>query len=276
MDGWIKLNRKITEHWLWQDAERLKWWFDLLFLAAWEEKKILHDSHLLVLHKGQMIASISYLSDRWGKSNPTIINFLRLLENEGMIYRQVLYRQTPIITICNYEKYQTQETTQIDTLIDRQVDGIVNTQVYTNKEYKEIKEININNLCEKKKSEKEKNEKALRERQEKFKLEIDAFKDNYEADMLKDFYSYWSEPNKSQTKMRYEQQPTWDLKRRLEYWERRSNQFRGRYGTGTNNNKYSSAENAERERLERQKSAYRLMQRLAAEDGGDPLPPLEQ
>ena len=48
------------------------------------------------------------------------------------------------------------------------------------------------------------------------------------------------------------------------------------YGTGTNNNKYSSADNAERERLERQRSAYRLMQRLAAEDGGDPLPPLEQ
>ena len=48
------------------------------------------------------------------------------------------------------------------------------------------------------------------------------------------------------------------------------------YGTGTNSNKYSSEDNAERERLERQRSAYRLMQRLAAEDGGDPLPPLEQ
>lgn len=58
-----------------------------------------------------------------------------------MIYRQVLYRQTPIITICNYEKYQTQEATQVDTLLDRQVDSIVDTQVDGNKEYK-----NINNI----------------------------------------------------------------------------------------------------------------------------------
>ena len=151
--GWIKLNRKITEHWLWQDAERLKWWLDLLFLAAWEEKKILHDSHLLVLRKGQMVASISFLSERWGKSNPTIIKFLKLLEEEGMIYRQTLYRQTPIITICNYEKYQEQEVLQfnsiVDTQVDKQVNSIVDTQVDRNKEYKEYKEYKEERLTDK-------------------------------------------------------------------------------------------------------------------------------
>ena len=49
------------------------------------------------------------------------------------------------------------------------------------------------------------------------------------------------------------------------------------YGTSTTASGYiSRQEQQERERLERQRSAYRLMQRLAAEDGGDPLPPLEQ
>lgn len=49
------------------------------------------------------------------------------------------------------------------------------------------------------------------------------------------------------------------------------------YGTGTTGGGYNSRqEQQERERLERQRSAYRLMQKLAAEDGGDPLPPLEQ
>lgn len=141
MAGWIKISREIANHWLWQDAERLKWWLDLLFLAAWDDKQVLHDSHLFVLRKGQIIASISFLSERWGKSNPTIIKYLKLLEDEGMIYRQVLYRQTPIITICNYEKYQTQEAAQVDTLLDRQVDSIVDAQVDGNKEYK-----NINNI----------------------------------------------------------------------------------------------------------------------------------
>lgn len=141
MAGWIKISREIANHWLWQDAERLKWWLDLLFLAAWDDKQVLHDSHLFVLRKGQIIASISFLSERWGKSNPTIIKYLKLLEDEGMIYRQVLYRQTPIITICNYEKYQMQKAAQVDTLLDRQVDSIVDTQVDGNKEYK-----NINNI----------------------------------------------------------------------------------------------------------------------------------
>ena len=120
MAGWIKINRKIVEHWLWQDAERLKWWLDLLFMASWEEKKVSHDAHLFTLHRGQMIASISFLSDRWKKSNPTIIKYLKLLENEGMIKRDTLYRQTPIITICNYEDYQSDERVDIDTIVDGQ------------------------------------------------------------------------------------------------------------------------------------------------------------
>ena len=106
MTGWIKINRKIIEHWLWQDAERLKWWLDLLFMASWEERKTTHDAHLITLQRGQMVASIGYLKDRWGKNHQTILKFLKTLENEGMITRKVLYRQTAIITICNYDSYQ--------------------------------------------------------------------------------------------------------------------------------------------------------------------------
>ncbi len=36
--------------------------------------------------------------------------------------------------------------------------------------------------------------------------------------MKQEFYDYWSEPNKSNTKMRYEQEKTWDLGRRLNRW----------------------------------------------------------
>lgn len=142
MVGWLKISREITNHWLWQDAERLKWWFDLLFLANWEDRQVMHDSHLFTLKRGQIIASINYLSERWGKSNPTIIKFLKLLEVEGMVYRQTLYRQTPIITICNYDKYQVLDAPQVDRQVDTQVYTQVDRQVYTNKE---IKEINIYN-----------------------------------------------------------------------------------------------------------------------------------
>lgn len=122
MAGWIKISREIASHWLWQDAERLKWWLDLLFLAAWEDKQVLHDSHMFVLRRGQIIASISFLSERWGKSHPTIIKFLRLLEGEDMIKRSTVYRQTSILTICNYERYQCNDGSTLNTLIDSIVD----------------------------------------------------------------------------------------------------------------------------------------------------------
>lgn len=137
-EGWIKINRQIVNHWLWRDAEKLKWWFDLLFLAAYEDHKVLHDSHLFALKRGEMIASVSFLAERWKRSAPTIIKFLKLLEGECMIIRKTLYRQTPIITICNYDKYQL----QVDTIVYPQVDTIV----YTNKESKEYIN-NDNNAC---------------------------------------------------------------------------------------------------------------------------------
>lgn len=42
----------------------------------------------------------------------------------------------------------------------------------------------------------------------------------YGQQMLKDFYEYWSEPNTSHTKMRFELQKTWDVNRRLARWAR--------------------------------------------------------
>ena len=118
MAGWIKINRKIIEHWLWQDAERLKWWLDLLFMASWEERKTTHDAHLITLQRGQMVASIGYLKDRWGKNHQTILKFLKTLETEGMITRKVLYRQTAIITICNYESYQAPDSNEVYRQVD--------------------------------------------------------------------------------------------------------------------------------------------------------------
>ena len=38
--------------------------------------------------------------------------------------------------------------------------------------------------------------------------------------MLIDFYEYWSEKNKSNTKMRFELQATWNLDLRLSRWSK--------------------------------------------------------
>ena len=45
----------------------------------------------------------------------------------------------------------------------------------------------------------------------------------YGEKMLKDFFFYWTEPNKSCTKMRYEMEKTWETKRRLARWSANNN-----------------------------------------------------
>ena len=131
MAGWIKISREIEDHWLWQDAERMRWWIDMLFMASWEDKKVIEDTHLITIKKGQFIASVAFLCKRWGKSNKTIIKYLKLLEEDEMICREVLHRQTPVITICNYDKYQCNDDNSVQTIVHRKV----HTIVHTSKEY---------------------------------------------------------------------------------------------------------------------------------------------
>ena len=58
-----------------------------------------------------------------------------------------------------------------------------------------------------------------------FKESIKPFIQKYGKDICNDFYMYWSEPDKSRTKLRYELQKTWDVGRRLAYWANRDKTF---------------------------------------------------
>lgn len=106
MAGWILISRDIVNHWIWSDDKRYKWWCELLIMAAWEDHEVMHDSHKFILRRGQLIASVAFLNKKWGGDPKTTLRFLKLLEKEEMIIREVCHRQTPIITICNYDKYQ--------------------------------------------------------------------------------------------------------------------------------------------------------------------------
>ena len=105
MTGWIKIHREITEHWIFQDAEKFKWWVDLLIMASHEGCKTLVNGDLVSLKRGQLTVSLSFLSSRWGRSKEKVLNFLRLLESDHMIERKA-DRKSTTITICNYDSYQ--------------------------------------------------------------------------------------------------------------------------------------------------------------------------
>lgn len=102
---WIKLNASIAEHWIWQDAEKLKWWLDLILLAAWKDRKQLVGKQVVLLQRGQLIAPISYLCKRWKRSRTMVENFLKNLQEDGMILKGTT-NTIVIITIVNYETYQ--------------------------------------------------------------------------------------------------------------------------------------------------------------------------
>lgn len=59
-------------------------------------------------------------------------------------------------------------------------------------------------------------------RKKAFGEELIPFVPTYGKKMIRDFFDYWSEPNKGKTKMRKDLERTWDLSRRLRTWADRN------------------------------------------------------
>ena len=105
--GWIKLHRKITDHWLWEDKPfaRGQAMIDLLILAGYNVQSKYVDGNLETVERGSVITSIRKLCDRWGWSNSKVVKFLKTLENDSIIHVKSDTKKT-VITIVNYSVYQ--------------------------------------------------------------------------------------------------------------------------------------------------------------------------
>ncbi|MBA4509161.1 DnaD domain protein [Clostridium sporogenes] len=114
--GWISLYRSIQDHWLWQEKPFSKGqaWMDLLLSANHQDKKIVFDSNLIEVKRGQFITSIRKLCDRWGWSNSKVKKFLDTLQSDEMIHYKSDTKKTTI-NIEKYEVYQVLSDTKNDT-----------------------------------------------------------------------------------------------------------------------------------------------------------------
>lgn len=74
-------------------------------------------------------------------------------------------------------------------------------------------------------------EEEMKSRERIFYNALIPFVKTYGREMIREFFDYWSEPNKSHSKMRFEQERTWDLSRRLQTWEKRSRNGFGKYNS---------------------------------------------
>ena len=107
-NNWIKLNRSITDHWLWNSGEtfsRGQAFIDLLLMAAYADHTVMSQGKKIYLQRGSMVTSMRYLADRWRWSKDKTMHFLNDLEADGTI-KKVSDTKRTVLTIVNYEKYQ--------------------------------------------------------------------------------------------------------------------------------------------------------------------------
>ena len=120
----------------------------MLFWASYKNSKILVRKQVVELKRGQLCGSISFFMKAWATTKEQVIDFLKILQSEGMIEKKT-DKNITIITICNYESYQGGINKNADNLSDSYADSnsenTSDNKSDTNKEVKEIKEINNNN-----------------------------------------------------------------------------------------------------------------------------------
>lgn len=105
MDGWIKLHRKIKDHWIWKSERRLKWWIDILLTVNYSDSKVLIGGKLIECKRGQSVMSLETWAKRWNVTKKSVKDFFILLQNDSMlVYESV--QITTRITVLNYDSYQ--------------------------------------------------------------------------------------------------------------------------------------------------------------------------
>ena len=191
------LHRKITEHWIWNDPVKLKWWLDILLYVNHEDKKVNIGVKLIECKRGQSVMSLQNWAKRWWVSKSAARNFLELLEKDKMIKIENISISTRI-TVCGYEDYQ-RPAHASKTGEDPNNNDNNNIYIYADEK--------------------------LTSREDIFKKSIEPYLQKYGREMCNDFYMYWTEPNKSKTKLRFEMQKTWDVGRRLVTWSKNNQKY---------------------------------------------------
>lgn len=128
------------------------------------------------------------------------------------------------------------------------------SKVNERKEKKEIKETISKDIAQKKVDAKA----STLTRRDEFYKSLIPFLSTYGKDMIRDFFDYWSEQNKSGTQMRFEKQPTWEVAKRLATWNKRDT-FKNQNNGNTKIQSTSSREAKEQSRRNLVKLADQIL-----------------
>lgn len=156
-EGFIKLSRKFFAHPLWMEKRtysKCEAWLDLIQMAKIEKTTTIVNGKVIVLGRGQLCASIRFLSERWGFTVMQVRTFISMLKVTQMITTQQHSNET-VITLVKYSDYndkqhikqQVNNTSSNNRVTNEQHINNTNNKNIRIKEYK--KEENSEKLSEK-------------------------------------------------------------------------------------------------------------------------------
>lgn len=127
--GWIATHRSIRNHHIVGFGKPVKpcdpsrgsysrneAWIDLIMECRYRDGTVMNGGHEMELRRGELIGAISWLAARWNWTPKTVRGFIDALVADGAISVRApgsiegkqKGKQANVITVCNYEKYQSQ------------------------------------------------------------------------------------------------------------------------------------------------------------------------
>lgn len=106
--GWIKLHRRVLDHWVSTDPVAFFLWAQLLLMSNHDSAKFVIDGQLIECSRGSTVTSIRKLAEKAGVSRHKVSLILKMFEKEQMITQKTSHKMT-YLTICNYDSYQGNE-----------------------------------------------------------------------------------------------------------------------------------------------------------------------
>ena len=212
MKGWISLHRKILDNPILSRGRtysRFEAFVYMLLQANHKDNKAVIGNQIIKVRSGSFVTSQKKLMKefRWGSTK--LRAFIKMLEDDKMIVSKSNTYST-MITITNYDSYQNLQTTnklqsesnQKTNKLQSKTNNNDNTLNNDNNVNKEQKFINL-----------------VIEENKKTNPQVP-------QDVIDEFCSYWTERNLNGTKMKYEMQKTFDIKRRLQRWVKNQQEWK--------------------------------------------------
>lgn len=200
MSGWIKLHRSLLE-WEWYGNKNARLLLIHLLVSVNHEDK---NWHGVTIKAGSMAFSWQTLSKAVGLTVKECRAAMTKLEKNGSEVVRERAGNFQLVTLVKWDKLQEVEKVRAG---KGQANGqLVGRERATTKEYKNIEE-----------------------RKKLFYEQVGKFASQYQKDLLRAFFDYWTEVNKKGDKLRFEDQKYFEIGKRLATWSRNN---KDKYGSG--------------------------------------------